>query len=129
VRETDTVARLGGDEFAVILPAISRREEAERIAAKIGAALAARFHLVGGAQRVNIGSSIGIALFPADAGDADALVMVADVAMFKEKRPARAVIEPGAPPADEARGTEARARAPSQCAAATGERPGSQDLP
>jgi len=86
VRESDTVARVGGDEFIVILPDIARREEAETVAKKIIAALAAPFQLVNQKQSVDIGISIGIAAYPADAGDADALVKAADAAMYSAKQ-------------------------------------------
>jgi diguanylate cyclase (GGDEF)-like protein/PAS domain S-box-containing protein len=85
VRESDTVARVGGDEFTVILPDIAQREEAETVAKKIIAALAAPFQLGSRKQRINIGTSIGIALYPADARDADALVKAADAAMYSAK--------------------------------------------
>jgi diguanylate cyclase (GGDEF)-like protein/PAS domain S-box-containing protein len=86
VRQSDTVARVGGDEFVVILPEIARREEAEIVARKIVAALAAPFLLGSQLQSVCIGASIGIAVYPADARDADALVKAADAAMYSAKQ-------------------------------------------
>jgi diguanylate cyclase (GGDEF)-like protein/PAS domain S-box-containing protein len=86
VRESDTVARVGGDEFTVILPDIARREEAETVAKKIIAAFATPFQLGSQKQSVDIGTSIGIALYPADARDADALVKAADAAMYSAKQ-------------------------------------------
>ncbi|MEO7744298.1 MAG: diguanylate cyclase [Usitatibacter sp.] len=89
VRDSDTVARIGGDEFTVILPAIAERSKAEAVARKIVAALAASFEL--GAQRdsVSIGGSVGIALYPADGEDAEALLAAADSAMYRAKQGAR----------------------------------------
>ena len=86
MRESDTVARVGGDEFTVILPDIARREEAETVARKIIAAVAAPFQLGSQKQSVDIGTSIGIALYPADGRDADALVTAADAAMYSAKQ-------------------------------------------
>ncbi len=86
VRESDTVARVGGDEFTVILPDIARNEEAEIVAKKIIAALALPFLIGPNAQSLKIGSSIGIAVYPADGRDADALVNAADAAMYDAKR-------------------------------------------
>ena len=80
------MARVGGDEFTVILPDIAGSKEAEVVATKIVDALAVPFHLAGRKQRIGIGSSIGIALYPADARDADALVKAADAAMYGAKQ-------------------------------------------
>ena len=86
VRESDTLARVGGDEFTVILPDIARREEVETVARKIIAAVAAPFLLGRQKQSVEIGISIGIALYPTDALDADALIKAADAAMYSAKQ-------------------------------------------
>ncbi|TAK52744.1 MAG: PAS domain S-box protein [Betaproteobacteria bacterium] len=86
VRESDTVARVGGDEFTVILHDIARREDAQSVARKILAALATPFQLDSQKQTVDIGTSIGIAVYPADAQDADALISVADTAMYRAKQ-------------------------------------------
>ena len=86
VRESDTVARVGGDEFTVILPDIARREEVETVARKIIAAVAAPFQLGSQKQSVDVGTRIGIALYPADGRDADALIKAADAAMYCAKQ-------------------------------------------
>jgi diguanylate cyclase (GGDEF)-like protein len=86
VRESDTVARVGGDEFIVMLRDIARREDADTVARKIIAALTAPFQLGSQKQNVDVGASIGIALYPADARDADALVKAADAAMYSAKQ-------------------------------------------
>ena len=85
VRESDTVARVGGDEFTVILHDIGTREVADTVARKIAAALAAPFRLGREKQSVDIGTSIGIAVYPADGKTADALVKAADAAMYGAK--------------------------------------------
>ena len=86
VRESDTVARVGGDEFTVILPDIAKRDEAEIVARKIIAALGAPFRIGQNACSVEIGSSIGIAIYPADGRDTDTLVSSADAAMYSAKQ-------------------------------------------
>ncbi len=87
VRDSDTVARLGGDEFVVVLPAIKMREDAEKIAGKIRAALAAPYLLNG--NTVNTTPSIGVALYPQNGADADTLFKCADEAMYEVKNAGR----------------------------------------
>ena len=86
VRESDTVARVGGDEFIVILSDLANREHAETVANKIIAALSTPFQLESQKQCVDIGTSIGIAIYPIDGRDADALVNAADAAMYSAKQ-------------------------------------------
>ena len=83
VRETDTVARLGGDEFALILNEIEGMDAAQAIASKILHSLHQPYELKGG--RGHISASIGIALYPDDAGQADDLLKAADQAMYAAK--------------------------------------------
>ena len=89
VRESDTVARVGGDEFTVILPGVSERGKAEAVARKIGKALGISFEAVGSRDTVYIGSSIGVAIYPVDGGDAAALIEAADAAMYRAKQDTR----------------------------------------
>ena len=87
VRDSDTVARLGGDEFVVVLPALRSPEDAEVVAKKIKLSLGAPYNLSG--HDVRSSPSIGIALFPEDAGDADELLRHADEAMYMTKQAGR----------------------------------------
>jgi diguanylate cyclase (GGDEF)-like protein/PAS domain S-box-containing protein len=85
VRESDTVARIGGDEFAVILRDVTSREAVAAIAEKIIGTLTTRFDLTSRNQAVDIGTSIGIAIYPTDAQDIDAMIRQADAAMYRAK--------------------------------------------
>jgi diguanylate cyclase (GGDEF)-like protein/PAS domain S-box-containing protein len=83
VRESDTVARLGGDEFTVIVSDLSERTHVEGVVQHLLAKLTEPFKL--GDELAHISASIGITLFPADAGDAEALLRNADQAMYVAK--------------------------------------------
>jgi diguanylate cyclase (GGDEF)-like protein/PAS domain S-box-containing protein len=87
VRETDVVARLGGDEFTVILPNLDSTSNVERVARKIVADLAQPFDLAN--DTAFIGVSIGIALYPSDAGSLEELMNHADQAMYQAKAEGR----------------------------------------
>ena len=84
LRISDTVARLGGDEFAIVLPKVEEAASTAQAARKVLAALETPFTVEG--QRVHVGGSIGIALFPDHGEDADTLMRRADVAMYVAKR-------------------------------------------
>jgi diguanylate cyclase (GGDEF)-like protein/PAS domain S-box-containing protein len=83
--KSDTVARMGGDEFAVIMSDGVNRRDAAEVSEKIIGALSKRFYLDGQKHAVQIGASVGIAIFPANAQDADNLVETAYAAMEKGK--------------------------------------------
>ncbi len=83
VRATDTVARLGGDEFAVILEHVRGREEPQRIAEKVIGALSQP--LAADGNKVHVGVSVGVAVYPADAGTVAGLLRCADTALYDAK--------------------------------------------
>ncbi len=83
LRRADTIARLGGDEFVILLPSINGQEGAAQTARKVLSALAAPFSL--GSRQVYTGTSIGIALYPADGSSAEELLKHADIAMYHAK--------------------------------------------
>ena len=84
LRQSDTAARLGGDEFAVVLPGIQDKENAVLLAQKILQAVQAPLMLEG--RNIDIGMSVGIALYPTQGEDAGTLMQRADVAMYLAKR-------------------------------------------
>jgi diguanylate cyclase (GGDEF)-like protein len=89
VRRSDTVARTGGDEFSIILEEPSRREDAEMVAESLVRILADPFQLAG--KTLKVGASIGIAVYPTDADNADALCIEADLRMYQVKNDRREV--------------------------------------
>ncbi|MCP5358944.1 MAG: diguanylate cyclase [Pseudomonadales bacterium] len=84
VRESDTVARMGGDEFVLLLSSIISPHDARTVAAKIRAVLAAPFELE--THRLCIAPSIGIAVYPEDGDNEQALLHYADEAMYASKK-------------------------------------------
>ncbi|MEJ2760086.1 MAG: sensor domain-containing diguanylate cyclase [Gammaproteobacteria bacterium] len=87
VREEDSVCRLGGDEFAVILKNVADMESVEHIAERILEEVDRPFTLEG--KAVPLALSIGIGLFPADAGDEKQLYKIADEALYRAKEGGR----------------------------------------
>jgi len=83
LRESDTIARLGGDEFALLLPDTDTAG-AVRTADKVLTTLTHPFELEG--QRLDVGASIGIVLYPEHGTDGTALLQHADLAMYTAKR-------------------------------------------
>jgi diguanylate cyclase (GGDEF)-like protein len=77
------VARLGGDEFAIFLHAVGDVADAETIARLILAALERPFVL--GDLTIEIGASIGVAMYPTHAEASSTLLQRADVAMYEAK--------------------------------------------
>ena len=78
-----TVARMGGDEFAVLLPAVDGPAAVSALAAAV---LAGVSEPLGVAKReLFLTASIGVALYPQDGEEADAVIRNADVAMYRAK--------------------------------------------
>ena len=87
VRGSDTVARIGGDEFTVILNEVNKVSHVEILAQEILDALVRPFSI--GGKEVHISASVGITLYPQDAGTPDDLVRNADQAMYVAKHAGR----------------------------------------
>lgn len=83
VRSIDTVARFGGDEFVILIPNVENRSNLELLAGKISS----QFHLpfVNSGEKIVLGCSIGLAMYPDDANDACELIKVADLQMYENK--------------------------------------------
>jgi diguanylate cyclase (GGDEF)-like protein/PAS domain S-box-containing protein len=87
LRRGDTVARIGGDEFLLLLPEMLQVEYATTLAQKVLQAFREPFACDG--HELHITTSIGIAIFPDDDGDADTLIKNADIAMYRAKNKGR----------------------------------------
>jgi diguanylate cyclase (GGDEF)-like protein/PAS domain S-box-containing protein len=84
MRGGDVVARLGGDEFAVVLPTTADAHSTAITARRILNTLEQPFVVEG--QVLEVGASIGIALYPEHGTDARTLLRRADVAMYDAKQ-------------------------------------------
>lgn len=80
LRKGDTLARFGNDEYVMLLPGLSKKENAGIVADKILKIIDAPF-LIGG-HNFSITASIGIAIFPEDGDAHEELIKNADIAMF-----------------------------------------------
>jgi diguanylate cyclase len=84
IRHSDTVSRQGGDEFIVLLSEVESAQDAACVSRKLIAAMTEP-HLIG-ERRLIVTLSIGISLFPDDAGDAETILTNADTAMYQAKK-------------------------------------------
>ncbi len=82
--ETDVPARQGGDEFAVLLPGADRTAAAA-VAASITDGIAQKSRAVGSIGHFSATASYGIAVYPEDATDVEALMVAADRALYQAK--------------------------------------------
>jgi diguanylate cyclase (GGDEF)-like protein len=83
VRQDDTVARLGGDEFLIVLENVAGREEVALVAHKVKDTFLQPFVL--GNTEIQLGASVGVAIYPDDAEDIHKLIIHADQAMYRDK--------------------------------------------
>jgi diguanylate cyclase (GGDEF)-like protein len=89
VRDGDTIARLGGDEFAIINPGIEDPQHAGTLAQRIINRLCDPYDLDG--YQAIIGTSVGIAVGPADGQDSVRLLKSADMALYRAKADGRGI--------------------------------------
>jgi diguanylate cyclase (GGDEF)-like protein/PAS domain S-box-containing protein len=87
VREGDTIARLGGDEFITLLPGVGTDADAGTVGRKILDTIRAPVRIQD--REILMTVSIGIALYPRDGVDTEALVRNADRAMYRAKERGR----------------------------------------
>lgn len=77
-----TVARFGGDEFIVVCE-VPTRADSERLAGNLLEEISRPFRIDG--ERMEIGTSMGIALMPDDGADLDTVMQSADLALYHAK--------------------------------------------
>ena len=106
LRRSDLAFRYGGDEFAAIL-LNAGSAKAQAIVERIKTRITRKLKQIDAGATANLALSSGIARFPDDGTTADALVKVADAALYSAKWAARArgVMQRGQ--AIESRGSEA----------------------
>jgi len=83
LRPQDVLARLGGDEFAMLLERTDGTG-AQLVADRVRAALDSYFHV--GTLTIPVAASIGAAVYPDQAANADELLTRADIAMYAAKQ-------------------------------------------
>jgi diguanylate cyclase (GGDEF)-like protein/PAS domain S-box-containing protein len=91
LRADDTIARLGGDEFAVIVPEVSRAEDAGSVGRKLIGALREPITVDG--HELHVTASAGISLFPSDGTDVETLLKHADAALYRSKDTGRNTVQ------------------------------------
>lgn len=95
IRRSDTVARTGGDEFSLILEDPATRADADRVGNSLLQLLKEPLQIEN--HSVRIGASVGIAVFPEDALEMEALCIAADLRMYDNKHRDAGVGEPDGP--------------------------------
>lgn len=91
LRKEDVVTRLGGDEFVLVLQDVVNYEFAAFVATKIINAVAKPISLSD--NRIHVGISIGIAVYPTDGEDAKTLLRNADSALYEAKAKGRGIYQ------------------------------------
>jgi len=87
VRDTDTISRQGGDEFLIALTDVQDLDAVSRVAGKVVQTLSAPFQIEGHELAATL--SMGVAVWPDDGQDFDALLQRADTAMYQAKTAGR----------------------------------------
>jgi diguanylate cyclase (GGDEF)-like protein len=83
-RESDIVSRIGGDEFIILFKGLEDEEVLKERADKVLEMVGTPMWIDG--NRIRMGASIGISMFPKDATDSEAIVNCADEAMYAAKQ-------------------------------------------
>lgn len=87
LRDTDLLARVGGDEFLVLLECTPLKDQALIVSEKLIEAISQPITIDD--RDINIGVSVGVAVWPIDSAKADALLRIADSSMYTTKQMGR----------------------------------------
>jgi diguanylate cyclase len=87
IRDNDVVARFGGDEFAILQSDVDELDSAGTLAAKIGQVVAQPYDIDG--NLIHISASIGISRYAAEVAGPDAMMIQADLALYRAKEEGR----------------------------------------
>ncbi|MDR1710203.1 MAG: EAL domain-containing protein, partial [Candidatus Accumulibacter sp.] len=79
VKSSDFVSRLSNDSFGIVLRSVAGEETAASVGARITVAMKGYFEV--GGPPLQLGASVGIALFPRDGGDRETLLRNAEMAL------------------------------------------------
>lgn len=90
LRDQDVLGRFGGDEFVIVMA--EQRAAGGDLSARVSSRLREAMvpPIVVGSESCQLGASLGISIFPDDAGDLASLLQRADAAMYEAKRARRA---------------------------------------
>lgn len=83
-RKEDTVSRVGGDEFVIVMGNIGHLGDTQEPAAKLIEAVSEPYVINGLTLRLS--TSIGIGIYPDDAGEVASVIAAADAALYEAKR-------------------------------------------
>ena len=78
-----SISRLGGDEFTILLQDLDHAQDAARVARRVLHLMSRPFKIRG--RELFVGASVGIAVWPEDGADGEALIRSADIAMYHAK--------------------------------------------
>ncbi|NNN18230.1 MAG: EAL domain-containing protein [Acidimicrobiaceae bacterium] len=84
LRQTDYLARIGGDEFVVVLEDVRRLSDLSKVLRKVETVFNSLLELPNG-ERVRVGGSLGLAVYPEDESPPAELLRKADQALYRLK--------------------------------------------
>jgi len=87
VREQDAVSRMGGDEFTIMLSPVREISEVTTLAKRVLDSLNSPITI--GNHTLEVGASVGVALYPNDGEKTEDLIRNADMALYEAKSAGR----------------------------------------